>query len=296
MRAYIVFCIVLSLFFTHTLLRSQEKQNTFEIDNASVSIGFSMNQTSDLHTSTLRALAPKSLLIEQYGHFLKPEQQHKGSYANGLREVQLNLGFRNTNHPGQHLQFGLTYQGKMSRAATQGAVYSTTADTLTSQSTGTQYPVDSIYSQNLIGGYSSNVLRLMTSYRFHQRVGERWSFYGGLGGSVGVTVSPQVDITYLETSRSDVEGFDTNTPLGYVRVEESNVVTESFASDMSFSFGAFVPLGFDFTVAKWDKNMNRLSLFLEAQPGVFAQYVPEGSTFLHSLNSVQTIGVRLGLE
>ncbi|GEM_PF-3597215 len=287
--------IIVSVLFVSHLLIAQESQKNFKFDYASASIGYSMNQTPDLPTSTLRDLAPKSLLIEQYGHFLKPEQRHRGSYANGLREVQLNLGFRNTNHPGQRLQFGLTYQGKMSRAATQGAAYSTTIDTLTSQNTGAQYPVDSIYAQNLIAGYSSNVLRLMTSYRFHQPIAERWSLYGGLGVSVGVTLNPHVDITYLETIRSNVEGLDTNTPQGYARVEESNVVTESIESDMSCSFGAFVPLGLDYTVAKWDKSINSFSLFLEAQPGLFTQYVPEGSTFLHSLNSVQTIGVRLGL-
>lgn len=286
--------VILPLLVVSIGLYAQETQNTFELDYASASIGYSINQTPDLPIATLKALAPNSALIEKYGHFLKPEQHHSGNYANGLREVQLNVGFRNTNHPGQHLQLGLTYQGKMSRAATQGVSYMTTIDTLTSQNTGAQYPVDSAYTQNMIAGYSSNVLRLMASYRFHQSVGERWSLYGGLGGSVGVAVRPRVDITYLEASRKDVQGLDTSTPQGHVRVDASNVIAESYDSKTSFSFGAFVPLGVDFTVGTWDKSIRRLDVFLEAQPGVFAQYVPEGKAVLHALNSVQTIGVRLG--
>lgn len=285
---------ILSVLAISTIVCAQEKKRGFTLDNFNSSIGFTTNQDPGLSINEVRMLAPNSNLLSEHESLINPSNARSG-YANGLSELQLNIGFRNNNHPSQKLQFGITYQQKMYGYMNQGVDSKYTIDTLVSQQTNAQYMVDSISSRNLFAKMQSEVVRLMASYRFHKHAGEKLSLYGGIGLSGGLTFNSQTTVTYLEAYGRYVNGLSSTPQQGQSRYNDVGIERESFDNELSFSVGAFVPLGIDYTLGEWESGVNSLTVFFEAQPGIFAQRIPEINSMVSSFYSTQTLGVRIGL-
>ena len=274
---------------------SQEQERGFKIDNFSTSIGFTINKTNELSLDHLVQLAPESSLLNENGDLLGNRSSVPADYSNGLNELQLNVSLKNMQRSNHRLQFGITYQQRNLLGRSDAVTRRYTIDSLESQQYGNTYPVDSFVGESISSTYDSEILRIMGSYRIHKELNEKWSLYGGLGLSAALSFNNFTKVNYHEYSAVIFGIPDNNPAQGSIPIEHSNRETEVMKNENGFSAGAFVPLGIDYTIGDWKSKVNSLSIFLEAQPGYYAQYVPEISSFYGGFFSTQTIGIRIGL-
>lgn len=92
-----------------------------------------------------------------------------------------------------------------------------------------------------------------------------------------------------------MSAFNQSPAQGKLPIEHSFSENEIVANGAGFSLGAFLPVGIEYTLGKWESKINTLALYLEAQPGYFAQYIPEINSYASSFFSTQTLGIRIGL-
>ena len=121
-------------------------------------------------------------------------------------------------------------------------------DTLMSSRNGDQIFVDSIYSQDYSLGLHFNVmLWWMQMFTISTNPIKRFKFYGGVGLSLGLSVSPYTSIFYNTTSELEQSDSQFNT---FDREWELDGTYEKFRNKGGFFGRVYVPLAVDFRIWK----------------------------------------------
>jgi hypothetical protein len=138
-------------------------------------------------------------------------------------------------------------------------------DTLVSNSTGQEYYVDSVNSEDYTLNYDADFLVLDASLIIGSNRMNRWSFYGGLGLSAGMNFNATARVFNTKDQYIDSRG-NYNSPRDQWNPEFKEEVFRKNGAGLSVMLS--MPLGVNFRLSKARKTWEHFSLFLEARPSL----------------------------
>lgn len=165
-------------------------------------------------------------------------------------------------------------------------------DTLASSKTGQMAFVDSIYTQGYGMTYSSEQIRFDGSLIFRSNPASRWSVYGGIGITAGISINAYTNVYYNESSRTETTLSDgmvaVNEHAYYSSSKTDNSKRETIRNKTNIGFSTYIPLGVDFRLGNKNEFLKKIHLFYEAKPALNFTSIPElntiaSATFQHGL-------------
>lgn len=150
-------------------------------------------------------------------------------------------------------------------------------DTLISVKTNERTPVDSVVYENYFMEYRSTEISLDASLIFSTNPAKRWKFYSGFGMHVGSSFTNATRASYSSYYYISPAG-DENT-IVFNNNREIENQSEAISNKASVSFGAYVPVGVDFTISKNNAFWKKIHLFYEGRGGLSVLNIPELRTY-----------------
>lgn len=279
-----------ALFFASiTVVNAQEESNSFQIKAASVQVGVLSGSSSISNISDFQKLAPTSDFQELDVIGFRRDNNFFGSNGpafsmNVILAKPANENFARLN---TEFRFGVSYQ----QSDVFNLSYSRTdefrVDTLTSMRNGEQSFVDSIYDQSYYLAYTQRHVMLDGDVTISTNPNKRFKFYGGVGLSLGLSVSPSTTISYNTTSRlrNEIRTDDFNSDF------DSESTYDSYRNKSGFFGRLYLPLGIDFRVGKTNETLKKYHLFVESRTSLMFQSVPE-LNFTTNTGNATTMGLR----
>lgn len=164
-------------------------------------------------------------------------------------------------------------------------------DTLVSTQTGESSYVDSVASENYDLRYVSEMFLLDAHLLLSSNPERTWSFYGGIGLSMGFLMNPQATISYY--SNDWIDSPANNNGL-FFRDQLSK--DESFSTnDFGFVALASIPLGLNFRLSKRKRVWENLNLFIEYRASLSYIDAPQLGGQM-STSGFNTFGVKYQME
>jgi len=278
MKRKILLSFTLTILLFTSIFAQEEPKNS--IENLQVIFGGNTNYSSFSTLDDFNSLAPNSLLLNQnLDSYTKPNSHNYTS--NSMLAVLVGIKLKNTK-TNQRLRVGFNY---LTGNGLSSAYYLYTKgryDTLTSTKTGAEIYLDSSNSKYYNFNYTYQQIRLDASYLFSTDKEARFSWYTGVGLSMGVSLSSQTNIHYSEYTR--IYSVD-NDDVRYNEFpdNENTSKSESFRNKTNFGVAGYMPLGVDFTIGKKREFWKRTHLFYEVRLGVNLTKIPELRSFTYAL-------------
>ena len=277
-----LFLIVYSQFF------SQEKSDKkFRIQSINFQTVFTDNvgyqelsKTKDLDLKTYLLTSPLSstLLPGQFTVHVKPQYS-----------INFEFQIKSSKKSKSSLRIGLNNFSEVISAKGYNSQVSHVYDTIIAGNNEPYY-LDSITIKNSDLTYSSQQIRLNTSYIFRINSEKRWSYYAGFGFSAGISYKSTTNINSV-TSFGAIPGFGTD------NYQYSNIINSSdnIVNKPNFGFIISSPVGLDFRIGKTNKLLSKIHLFYELKPSYnFITLSRMGS--ITNLNIQHGVGVRYVLR
>jgi len=152
-------------------------------------------------------------------------------------------------------------------------------DTLTSSQTGQIYLVDTITQESYDLNYQTDQVHLEASLIYRTKPEARWSLYGGLGFTAGVSINSFTTVDYYKSSGTSLHNADPSTYYYPVYYSSSGTYqTETHRNKTNTALSVFVPIGVDFRIARKNDFWKRMHLFYEMRPGLLFTFIPETRT------------------
>lgn len=166
-------------------------------------------------------------------------------------------------------------------------------DTFVSQQNGTEYYIDSIsstyaYVENIADMFTIHLNYLM---RFNQH--RKFSFYTGIGASVGFTLDNALQLNYGSYSFTNLPFNQNNPVFGYNNNSEWNTQTKQLETATATNF--YIPVGINYRISKRSKWLKPLNLFVEWRPGLSIQTSEIVGTNA-SINNGLNVGLRYAFQ
>ncbi len=161
-------------------------------------------------------------------------------------------------------------------------------DTLVSNQTGEEFPVDSTYYKNVYADYSTQQVRLDASMIYRTKPEARLSLYGGIGFSAGISFGNETNVNRNETA--NWTNPEINAPSNYESKGERGV----FSNEEGYIFSGYIPLGIDYRLAKEHPLWSNISVICEMRPSLELIDIPELKTYVDGDFQVQ-FGFRMNV-
>jgi hypothetical protein len=235
-----------------------------------------------------RKLAPESdILNRDYGDF---DELSGGFSSSGSTGFSVLLGFRLKDAQGnlnnnRILRVGFNYGYTSSLYTDLYKTNRTRVDTLVSNSTGDEFFVDSVSTENVNINYKSHVIALDASLVFKTDAESRWSLYGGIGMSVGISLNPFVEVNYSNFGEQEGRRFDPDF------FGSSSFESERINTQVGFNSSLYFPGGVDFRLGN-KPFWQRTHLVFELRPSVMVFNVPGLETYAQ-LGFAQSFALRV---
>lgn len=286
----LIACVLLSTF-------TYSQTPKLKITEAYLTGGFSNGEMRTTSHADFQLLAPNSLILENNSGALDATPIYYSPYrSSGGFSLQTGIQFidkkndKLKNNP--TIRLGLGY-GRVSQFNGWSSTEDRTAyDTLIGQNTGEVHYLDSIKSKTINGNYTYERITLDASIIFRTNHESRWSVYGGLGFSFGMSINAHTTLTYREMNYTNIRGYTNNAPL-YLPVNGEGVYNEHHQNKSALGGSVYVPLGVDFRLGDGSTFWNMFHLFAEAQPGVNFQNVPELDKTISQTGILLNTGIRV---
>lgn len=189
------------------------------------------------------------------------------------------LPFRHGDATGPELRIGILHGSRSTRSGLYRKTTWMPHDTLTSAGTGEEYRLDSVTHDTYRISHGSERLGLTASLTWQSR--GRWRFHGGIGLQGGLHMNARTEVEHMRTVRlmEREHGWYMATLAPSLMEKE----TTSPGGGTGWWFGAYLPLGLDFQIARKGYFWSRMRLFMELRP----QLVADG---IHPLDPVMAAG------
>ena len=237
--------------------------------------GFSQSGT----VSEFSQLAPGSVLLQNNMDGFSETEDNSSGY-NGMVSLLLGINFKD--HLTQQyksnpqLRVGLSYSSGTLLTNYLYKEVRSPYDTLTSSQTGQTYLVDSAVWESYDLNYHTEQVLLEASLIYRSRPEARWSLYGGMGFSAGVSINAFTTVDYAKNSGAGMHNPDPHYyyyPIYYT--SEGTYLSETNRNESSTALSVFFPLGIDFRIARKNDFWKRMHLFYEMRPGIHFAFIPE---------------------
>jgi hypothetical protein len=223
-----------------------------------------------------KALAPNSALLNRdLTGYSSGSGYFGGDGSNINFSALLGLQLRNAEGTGYRksplIRIGVTYG--TANLLNYGLYNSTSTriDTLTSSQTGQVTYVDSIWSSSYNMNYYSEQIRLDASMIFRTNPEARWSAYGGLGVTAGMSINAYTTIDYSEYSYG-------SSYSSFYYGGNGVFSSETIRNKTNFGFSTYIPVGVDFRVGNKREFWKHIHLYYEWRPQIDVTVVPEVRT------------------
>lgn len=266
------------------------------IKDVSLQVGASPWRNSPATLAEFQALAPQSVLLNKTFTGLSISD-NISSGTNTMFSAAVGIQFRDKEGTGYkknpQLRLGVTYT---SGTLLSGSVYANTQkryDTLVSAQTGQKMYLDSVTTRFGNMSYTSEQLRLDAALIFRTNPAARWSLYGGLGLTAGMSLNSTTNVYYNKTSRAVTSNENgTTSSITYYPANYNSGTAESFRNKPNFAFSTYIPIGVDFRVGKNNPFWRQVHLFCEFRPSVNMTAIPAFGTLTNTYLQ-QSLGVRI---
>lgn len=273
---------------SHTTVFAQEGDEKalpfVKITDVFVNLGSTSEKTNDGDFDDFKTLAPNSqLLLNKFETYLPSD----GNYSsNGFRSLSLGMKFRNKDGsaylPNPLLRIGIKYFGSTNLGYTLHKESRNRIDTLTSSGSSEVVYLDSVKTSQLWMEHNSEQIRFDASIIFRTNPEARWSIYGGIGLSAGLSFMAQTHISKHNFNSVEFhyqgETAETKTEHG----EHDNFDHETFTNKSGFGASIHLPMGLDFRLGKESKFWKMIHLYYEIQPAVNMVNIPELETYTNT--------------
>ena len=259
--------------------------------------GFYSEQNTYGTLDDFKKLAPQSILLQ---NDMSDYSQYEGSSmsTNGSFSAMAGFLFRNSDQTAYKanplLRLGISYFSATSLTSTLYKEERRPTDTLASSQSGQFIFMDSIISKRYDMNYTSDQVRLSGSLIFRTNPEARWSLFGGVGATLGLSVKASTEINYSEYGYAEAK-YSNGYYTSYYDYESENSRTERFINKNNFNASAFIPLGIDFKIARKSEFWRRIHLYYEIQPGINITSIAELKT-VSNVSIHQGIGLRVNWE
>lgn len=262
------------------LFAQESSSNKLIFNGLSLGVGPFSFSSGISSVATFQKLAPQSELLK-----MDLKEFNNSYYYNEVKSNTITGGYAHFNIVGknrsealfsQSFRIGITYADQSTYYDSYNRIETFTIDTVTSNTTGIQYPIDSTASQSLSMNYNQSQLYIDAAYLLQTGECNRFSLFGGLGAAVGLTIDAFTTV-YL----SDNFSYSANTPqLFQPQDEDYNYKEEVFKNKVGVAFIASIPLGVDFRIGQNRSFWKNSHLCLEFRPSLYVNQIPELETEL----------------
>lgn len=277
--------LLCALVFVASVLSSNAQENDtgrVRISEVNLYTGFTTYRAEILTLEEAKIFAPGSVLLAQdFSGF----SSSSGWSTYTSTNLHGSVGLTFNSKPNMRLRMGFNYRGITGFYGSNNREDRYTFDTLTSAQTGTQYVLDSVVSRNASWHQTAEHISLDASLIFSTNAEARWSFYGGIGGTIGMAINVGTMISYYETYQ---------TPLGLQQVNYSFTSEhEEYRNSGYLVSSVYSPLGIDFRIGQKREFLKMVHLFYEFRPTVFVASIPELDRTSIRLNLTHGLGVKV---
>jgi len=278
-----------------TFVFSQEPK--LKITEAYIVTGYLNGESNNSSHADFQMLAPNSEILENNPGSLDASPMYYSPYnSSGGFALQTGIQFldkeKNELRKTPTLRLGFRYARVNQFNAWSYVEERTPYDTLIGQNTGNTHYLDSVKSKSINGDYMHERISIDASLIFRTNQDLRWSVYGGIGLSIGMSLNANTNLYYSESNYTDIRG-DSNGGYYYQNVNGEGVINENYRNKSSVGGSFYVPLGVDFRLGKSSPFWNMFHLFAEVQPGISFQNIPELDRTLSKSHIIFNSGIRV---
>lgn len=149
-----------------------------------------------------------------------------------------------------------------------------TVDTLTSNITGIQYPIDSTATQTLSMDYNQTQIFIDAAYLFQTGEVNRFSLYGGIGAMFGFTIDAYTSIRMIDDFT-----YSSNSPSRFSDPDIAfDYKEENYKNKSGMAFITYIPVGIDFRMGDNRTFWKNSHLGAEVRPSIYINQIPELET------------------
>ena len=144
--------------------------------------------------------------------------------------------------------------------------------------------------------YETDQVALEASLIYRTNPQARWSVYGGIGMTAGLSINANTSIDYWKSRGVSMNGNEPGYyPYPIYYSSQGTGLSETFRNKSSFAQSFFFPLGVDFRIARKNDFWKRLHLFYEMRPGLLFTFIPETRTVTEAFFQ-STFGLRVEIK
>tara|TARA_R110002049_G_scaffold6899_15_gene42025 strand:+ start:1320 stop:2204 length:885 start_codon:yes stop_codon:yes gene_type:complete len=258
---------------------SQEERNSGVLFNGisygvgpySVSSGFSS-------LATFKSLAPKSEFLNvdltDFDNSNSFYDSQTNTMIGGAAHFKV-IGKEKPNRLfSQSFRIGISFTDQSTFYNSYSRSETFTVDTLTSNTTGIQYPIDSTATERLSMDYYQTQLYIDAAYLFQTGEINRFSLYGGLGAMVGFTID-----AYTSVRLSEDFTYSANSPRQFSDPDIAfDFKEENYKNKGGIAFITYIPVGLDFRIGNKGTFWKNSHLGAEVRPSIYINQIPELET------------------
>ncbi len=223
-------------------------------------------------------LAPGSAILSRnYSDYVSSDYN---LYANSNFQISMGLALRNSDkseyRQNMQLQIGMSHTSALNLSQVRWREIRKPYDTLLSQQTANRLYVDSITSHYVDAQNGSDKLSLQAALVFRSNPALRWSIFGGLGVSGGLSYNSFTHIHYTMINRTALVDETGSEYFGYYPDDPDFYQEEEiFRNKSSFSGSVYLPFGVDFRMGEKSDLLKRMHIYSELRPGMDFSRIPE---------------------
>ena len=174
----------------------------------------------------------------------------------------------------QSFRIGISYTDQSTFYDSYSRSETFTVDTLTSNTTGIQYPIDSTATERLSMDYYQTQLYIDAAYLFQTGEINRFSLYGGLGAMIGFTIDAYTSIRLDEDFT-----YSANSPRQFADPDITfDFKEENYKNKGGMAFITYIPVGVDFRIGNTGTFWKNSHLGAEVRPSIYINQIPELET------------------
>ena len=267
-------------------------------------VTFQFNQCSEKNAiGTLgdyKLLAPNSVILNQFQSLAnKTFATEVNNLFIATFGIQLNKNFKKGN---PILRLGLSSNSLSNLSSSYLYTNSARYDTLTSSQTGHSFYQDTSYTEYYSMRNSSTQLKFNGSLNFSTNPEKRWSLFGGIGFGAGIsvnnkttirrTISHGIDLASGQSIYSPYQ-YDANMSNGYYTGSDHKI--ETFKNKSNICLSAFLPIGLDFRLGKFNPVLKKIHVFYEFRPSFNCTIIPELRS-IYKMNFQNGLAIRYVLK
>jgi hypothetical protein len=233
------------------------------------------------------------------------------AYHSAMTNISIQLGLRlNLNSKSgeklkgnPQLRFGLSLnQGFYMQSSYYNDGFSTFYDSIytTFQGNTISSPVDTFSNEYYAFSNVSNRLRFQTSILWNTNLDKRWSFYGGFGFGLGISVN---SISYFNHTKNSGLRIQENSNFNAYNSgnnhkmlnQISNSKTTTYDAKTWYDMNLLIPLGVNFKLSNNQKSFfNHSSIFVEGSPNLWLSTVKGGKLY-KNMGYSASVGLKINL-